>query len=133
MVAMWKQEMYCPRYSDVRLLPCPKPPTKPVLISQVNKAIVAKFGDDKKCLQTSANRGPTNRWLLDVLATLEPAHINFVKGYSHEKAPVMDDLLQLKVRYLKMLDDMSFPVFAGLPLSLVIKRKSLKSVAFTAM
>jgi len=104
-----------------------------VLISQVNAAIVAKFGDDKKCLQTSANRGPSNKWLIEVLATLNPGHINFVKGFSHEKAPVMDELLQIKVGYLRMLDDMSFPVFAGLPLSLVIKRKSLKSVAFTSM
>ena len=133
MVAMWKQEMYCPKYSELRPLPCPRPPTKPVLIKQVNTAIAAKFGDDKKCLQTSANRGPTIRWLLDVLATIEPGHINFMKGFSHEKAPVMDKHLQLKVRYLKMLDDMTYPVFAGLPLSLVLKRKSLKSVAFTAM
>jgi hypothetical protein len=84
-------------------------------------------------LQTSANRGPSNKWLIEVLATLNPSHINFVKGFSHEKAPVMDELLQIKVGYLRMLDDMNFPVFSGLPLSLVIKRKSLKSVAFTSM
>ena len=97
----------------------------------MNAAIVEKFGDERKCLKTTSNRGPTNRWLLEVLAVLKPNHLFFVKGYTPEKAYIADEQLRVKVKFLKRLNDMDHSVFSGLPLSLIIRRKSMKSMAFT--
>ena len=133
MLAMWRGETYCPRYAEVKPLPCPKPPPKNVLIHQVNLAIEQHFGDTAKCLQTKPQRSPTVRWLLEILAVLDPAHVNFVKGYSHEKVPVVGESLRQKVQYIKERGDMEFPIFTGLPLSLVVKRKSLKAIAFMSI
>ena len=82
------------------------------------------------CLVTTIHRSPTVRWLLDVLAVLDPGHVYFVKGYSHEKTPVVGEQLRLKVEYLRAQGDMEYPIFAGLPLCLVVKRMSLKNIAF---
>ena len=98
---MWKRETYCPRFTEIKPLPCPKPPPKNVLIDQVNQAIAQHFGDNSKCIQTSGHRSPTVKWLLDVLAVLNPAHVNFVKGFTHEKAPVVGEQLRLKVEYIR--------------------------------
>ena len=130
---MWLGNTFCPKYSDIRPLPCPKPPPKSVLIDQVNEAIVKRFGDNAKCLATTSYRSPTVRWLLEILAVLDPSHVNFVKGYSHEKAPIVGESLRLKVEYIRGLGDMNHPVFTSLPLCLVVRRKSLKSMAFTGL
>ena len=96
---MWRGEVYCPRFSDIRPLPCPKPPPKHVLLEQVNKAIEHHHGSTAKCLITTIHRSPTVRWLLDVLAVLDAGHVNFVKGYSHEKTPIVGEKLRQKVEY----------------------------------
>ena len=108
MLQMWKGEVFCPMYADVRPLPAPRPPPKGTLLDQVNTAIVERFGDHSKCLSTTAQRQPDVRWLLDVLAVLSPKHPNFSKGYSYEKMPPTETF-RLKVQHLQHLGDMQNP------------------------
>lgn len=61
-------KVYCPKYEDIKMLPCPRPPSKTVLYEKF-KAIMAskKFTiafDDKHL--------PDAKWLLAVIATLNP-------------------------------------------------------------
>jgi len=34
--------LYCPRFKDIRLLPCPKPPPKLLIMKEVNDALKGK-------------------------------------------------------------------------------------------
>ena len=70
MMAIWKGEIYCPRYRDLRPRPCPRPPIRPVLVEELNKEILHKYGDTNRCLVTTAQRMPDQRWLLDAISAL---------------------------------------------------------------
>lgn len=58
MLAMFKEEVYCPKYKELQPRPCPKPPTRSVLIEEVNKEIMRKFQQRSKCLVTTGQRMP---------------------------------------------------------------------------
>ena len=74
MLAMYRYEIYCPSYLDLKPRPCPRPPQRAVLVEEINKEIVRKFASQAKCLVTSPNRMPELQWLLDALSSLNPDH-----------------------------------------------------------
>ena len=39
MLAMFRGEIYCPKFTDLKPRPCPKPPTRTVLVEELNKEI----------------------------------------------------------------------------------------------
>ena len=79
-------------------------------------------------LPYTQQRMPDHQWLLFSLCALNPQHIIFNKGYDHD--PKVDSE-QTKNKYdvLKLNDSLTHPYFQNLPVRLVIKRKSLKSLA----
>ena len=124
---MFRYETYCLSYLDLKPRPCPRPPQRAVVVEEINKEIVRKYGDRARCLATSHNRMPEHQWLLDALSALNPDHTFFQKDFYPERAP--DPYLQIKIDYLKQNRELEHPLFRGLPLELLAKRKSLKSLA----
>ena len=53
MLSMFRGEVYCPKYSDLKPRPCPKPPTRNVLVEELNKEIEQKFKDRSKRIMTT--------------------------------------------------------------------------------
>ena len=67
---MYRGEIHCPYYGELKIRPCPKPPSRQVLVEEVNKEIMRKYRDKTKCLRTTQHRMPELKWLLDVLSSL---------------------------------------------------------------
>lgn len=118
--------MYCPKYEEVVVRPCPHPPSKLVLLAEINKEITksARLGSNKT-VPGAGTRLPDARWLLDVLATLNPKHELFSKTYYACNKP-KDPFLNQKVEFLKCDALYAHPIFQDLPSSLLIRRKSFK-------
>ena len=69
---------WCPKYEEIRMKPCPRPPTKEVLLDKLQDVCVilnhnAAWIDDKHT--------PDRQWLVSVLATFKPEDEIFKKGY----------------------------------------------------
>lgn len=70
--------LYCPRSTEIRLAPCPRPPTKSVLLDKLLDIAEAKrFGEHG----VSRSRAPNKEWLLNVLSTLKLEDEVFSKDY----------------------------------------------------
>ena len=85
MLAMYKAEIHCPMFGDLKPRPCPKPPSRQVLVEEVNKEILRRYRDKSKCLKTTAHRMPEQKWLLDVLSSLNPNHQFFKKNWMPDR------------------------------------------------
>ena len=75
--------MYCPKYSDIRLAPCPVRPAKELVVHEVVKTSFLHnlyLGDFSK-------QQPNKDWLLNVLSTLNPKHYFFAKSYMPPPRP----------------------------------------------
>ncbi len=76
--AVRQGKFYCPKYGEIKMLPCPNPPPKEMLINKVKFAAkrlkLADTGIDEK-------HEPDRKWLVDVLATLQPDDEIFKKNY----------------------------------------------------
>jgi hypothetical protein len=60
---------FCPKYADIKMLPCPRPQNKEVLFKKfleicVTHNFVQTGVDDK--------HQPDKRWLMDVVSTFKP-------------------------------------------------------------
>lgn len=70
--------LWCPKFSDIRLLPCTRPPSKDILLYKLLRMLELKVqvphGIDE-------NHVPNKRWLLDALSTLSPEDEIFAKDY----------------------------------------------------
>ncbi len=71
-------QYWCPKFDEVRMRPCPKPPQKQVLIDKL-----MDIADDKDLNITWIDEKhlPDKKWLVDVLATLDPEDEIFKKNY----------------------------------------------------
>lgn len=69
---------WCPKFKDIRMKPCPKPPTKEVL---VHKLIEICQLESYNVAWIDEKHLPDKKWLLDVLATLSPSDNIFKKDY----------------------------------------------------
>ena len=70
-------KVFCPKYSDIKLLPCPDPPPKEIILDEVGKVTTEHELDTG----ATENKVPDKDWLLSVLATLKPDHVFFKKDY----------------------------------------------------
>ena len=67
----------CPKYKDIKLLPCPKPPDKETLISYAQDATA----DQSKSLGIDGMHTPDKSWLLAIISTYDPSCEIFRKSY----------------------------------------------------
>lgn len=66
--AVRKGNLWCPKYSDIKTLPCPTPPKKEKLID-----IVSKLPQLKEVqLGFDVTHTPDKKWLIDMIATCDP-------------------------------------------------------------
>jgi hypothetical protein len=69
---------FCPKYAEIKMLPCPRPPCKQVLLDKFHRIchgqnLVHTGVDDKHI--------PDKRWLLDFVSTFKPDDEIFKKNY----------------------------------------------------
>ena len=71
-------KVFCPRFKDIRLLPCPRPPDKDTLIKHVKEI---KIPNNLYFGITDQDHTPDKAWLLQVLSTYKPDLAIFKKDY----------------------------------------------------
>jgi len=73
---------YCPKYEDIRLLPCPQPPKVSVLIALFRDAL-KNHKPKLKTIRTGflQHATPNSAWLVACISTLNPACEIFGKNY----------------------------------------------------
>ena len=82
--------VYCPKYSDIKLKPCPKAPDKEILMFKLEN--ILPQANINLPLGFDEIHQPDKPWLLAVLATVYPACDIFKKGYVPEpKVPKYND------------------------------------------
>ena len=67
----------CPKYRDIKLLPCPRPPDKETLINLAEEAM----SEHSKSLGIDASHTPDKGWLISVISTFNPSCEIFKKSY----------------------------------------------------
>ena len=70
---------------------------------------------------------PDQKWLLDALSALNAGHDFFMKSYTPDRP--QDPYLQWKLQQIGTCSSVQHDLFRDLPPSLLVKRKSLKSMA----
>ena len=109
---------WCPRYSELKPKPCPRPPYKQILI---DKFLAAAIDKGYQSIGMDEDHLPDKRWLLDVLAKLTPDDEIFRKNYlpPPKKSKLSEiEAIELPANFL-----------ADLPLSKSkVKRKGLKTI-----
>ena len=63
-------KVYCPKYEDIKMLPCPRPPSKTVLYEKFKAIMPSK----KFTIAFDEKHLPDAKWLLAVIATLNPTN-----------------------------------------------------------
>ena len=94
------QEMYtgkchCPKYADMKFLPCSDPPSASFLRDELAKLIEENGGFDneeqakqwKRLAKHIQRNVPERQWTLGMLATIVPGHDVFKKDYRPPKRP----------------------------------------------
>lgn len=69
---------YCPKYAEIKMLPCPRPPTIDVLLKKFHK--ICK---DQNLVLAGVDEihMPDKKWLMDFISTLAPHDEIFKKNY----------------------------------------------------
>ena len=70
-------DLYCPKFTESRVAPCPVRPKKEVILAEV----VRVLGHSQLTLGDTTRALPEVDWLLMVLATIAPDHIFFARAY----------------------------------------------------
>ena len=70
-------ELYCPKYSDINLLPCPKKPLKSHIIEEVKRILNLNNWD----MEINATHEPDIDWCMEFISSNEPDHRYFKKDY----------------------------------------------------
>lgn len=87
---------WCPLYKKLVLLPCPRPPSKAVLLEKF-----WAYADNNRLLILGVDRekhNPDKRWLLDVLSTYTPSDEIFAKGYCPpERASKLSEIRSIEI------------------------------------
>ena len=127
MMAMYRGDVYCPKFAELKPRPCPKPPTRAVLVEELNKEIQKRYLSKTRCIVTTAARMPDQKWLLDALSALNAGHTFFTRSYTPDRP--QDPYLQWKLQQIGTCSSIQHDLFRDLPPSLLVKRKSFKSMA----
>ena len=69
--------LWCPKYKDIRLLPCPAPPGKAQLLHKLDVLMLTTG----RSSGIDANHTPDKSWLIAVLSTLDNKDEVFSKAY----------------------------------------------------
>ena len=107
---------FCPKRVEIRMLPCPRPPNKEVLVDMFK--VLAEH-NEWRLIGFDEKHFPDKRWLLDVIATFAPEANIFQKDY----------LPPVKASKLSEIKSIEVPVdfIRGLPMSQrKNKRKGLR-------
>jgi len=78
LIGILRNEIWCPRAADIRIVKCVKPPTVDVLLGKFRE-VTLLYGHDK--VYISDKRPPDAKWLVAVVGTLLPDDEIFAKGY----------------------------------------------------
>lgn len=70
-------KVYCPKYQDIRLVPCPCPPEKEILLRDFNRMLAS----EKKVAGIDDTHQPDKGWMLAILGTYNPKLPYFQKSY----------------------------------------------------
>jgi hypothetical protein len=91
-----KGNSWCPMRSKIKMLGCPRPPNKSVLLEKFwNFVHFNRF--DLECIDPEKHV-PDKRWLLDVLATFTPEDEIFGKSYNPpERASKLSEIKTIEV------------------------------------
>ena len=76
-------QVYCPKFEEVRLRPCPVRPDKELVVTEVLRVCTEHGKNLGDCSRQRPNKG----WLLKVLSTLKPEHYFFAKAYMPAPRP----------------------------------------------
>ena len=120
-------DVYCPKYGEINLKPCPRPPQKQVMMDMINQIIKTRYGSSK-VLPQQKSRLPEGSWLVQVINVLDPNSKLFEKDYAPQKS--FDNMIPIKFEALPN-NFKIHPLFAHLPKDLVVKRKTLKGKNFS--
>ena len=71
-------KVYCPKYSDIRLIPCPCPPEKEVLLRDFSRLMQSH---NRTAYGIDDVHQPDKSWMLAILGTYNPKLAYFDKGY----------------------------------------------------
>ena len=69
---------WCPKYKDIKKLPCVRAPVKETLYSKIEAICLKK---DYNIAWIDPQHMPDKEWMVDVLATLDPDDEIFKKSY----------------------------------------------------
>ena len=69
---------WCPKFDEIKLKPCPRPPCKQVLLEKV---MAAAHDKGIRSIGVEKDHAPDKRWLIDVLAYINPLDEIFKKSY----------------------------------------------------
>ena len=69
--------VWCPKYDELRLRSCYSPPSKDLIVSEINKILNKNEMD----LGLTRDNAPKVSWLLAILGTLHSRHTFFAKSY----------------------------------------------------
>ncbi len=61
-------KVFCPKYENIRLIPCPRPPDKSLLLKDFAKLVQS----EKKASGVDEAHAPDKNWLVQVLGTYNP-------------------------------------------------------------
>ena len=70
-------KVYCPKFSEIKLVPCPRPPDKEVLLKDLKRY----FASQQKSTGIDETHMPDKNWMVTVLGTYNPVLPYFKKGY----------------------------------------------------
>ena len=70
-------KVYCPKFSDIKLVPWPRPPEKEVMLKDIKK----HFASMQKTTGIDETHVPDKNWMVTVLGTFNPQLSYFKKGY----------------------------------------------------
>ena len=80
LVNILKQEYWCPKADEIRIRNCVKAPVKEVLFSKL-KSLCQSKNLNISWISEEKNQVPDKKWLIDVIATLNPSDEIFKKDY----------------------------------------------------
>ena len=108
-------KLHAPEYSEIRLRPCPRPPAKQYIISELYRLSLHKH---KNLGIIPGKKEPDTQWCLNVLSTWAPNHSFFRKSYVPPTQQV-----KAKSKLADKLRVTNPEFFAGLPEKLGKKKK----------
>lgn len=69
---------WCPKFADIHVRPCPRPPAKKILLQKLMDTVLLK---GIKSVGIDDDHLPGKRWLIDVLASISAEDEIFKKSY----------------------------------------------------